>query len=194
MSWREIRAMGLPAVGLWAVVAMPALGQVERSYPAASRAAPAAARESSIKKLSVKEPPSKVEQIASDADPAEREIDDPGTGDRWILMRDAAHPEGPGRMALISPGRAANQFGGAHRTGMESASSTAPVLVIHGGDKVIVEEHTPVVNARLEAVAMGPAAQGRAFRVRLQIGGKVILAVATAPGLAEVAAPIGVSR
>jgi len=173
MSWREIRAVGLPAVGLWAVVAVPALGQVERSYPAAS----SALRESSVKKMPVKEPPSKVEQIASDADPAEREIDDPGTGDRWILMRDAAH-----------------QFAGAHRTGMESASSTAPVLVIHGGDKVIVEEHTPVVDARLEAVAMGPAAQGRAFRVRLQIGGKVILAVATAPGLAEVAAPIGVSR
>jgi len=69
-----------------------------------------------------------------------------------------------------------------------------PVLVIHGGDKIIVEEHTTVVDARLEAVALGPAAQGNAFRVRLNIGGKVILAVATAPGQAVVASPIGARR
>jgi flagella basal body P-ring formation protein FlgA len=63
--------------------------------------------------------------------------------------------------------------------------------VIHGGDRIIVEEHTQVVDAQLEAVAMGPAAAGGQFRVRLKIGGKIIAAVATSTGHAVVASPIG---
>ena len=31
-----------------------------------------------------------------------REIDDPHTGDRWKLMRDPVHPEGPGRLVLVT--------------------------------------------------------------------------------------------
>ena len=100
-------------------------------------------------------------------------------------MRDAAHPGGPGRVVLISPERTENRFESARGAGKNSASASAPVLVIHGGDEVIVEEHTPVVDARLEAVAMGPAASGGQFRVRLTIGGKVMRAVATAPGHAQ---------
>lgn len=186
MNWGVRFTLGLS--GLGALLALPALGQVEKTRPtastAASKSAPVATKQSSVD----------VERISSDGDPAEREIDDPATGDRWILMRDAAHPEGPGRMALISPRRTESRFGSARGAATEDASSSAPVLVIHGGDKVIVEEHTPVVDARLEAVAMGPAASGGQFRVRLTIGGKVILAVATAPGHAAVASPIGVPR
>jgi hypothetical protein len=184
MKWRVQWASGLWTVGLGALLALPALGQVEKNSPAESTAATNFLRQSSAE----------VERIASDAEPAEREIDDPATGDRWILMRDAAHPEGPGRIALIAPERTENRFAGARGAGTESASSFLPVLVIHGGDKIIVEEHTTVVDARLEAVALGPAAQGNAFRVRLNIGGKIILAVATAPGQAVVASPIGARR
>jgi hypothetical protein len=207
MSWRLNRAAGLWAVGLSTVVALlvlPAQGQVEKSHLVVSRAASSVLKESSSersegkkslgKESTVIESSGRVEQIASDDQPAEREIDDPATGDRWILMRDAAHPEGPGRMALISPQRTESRFGSARGAGTANVTFSTPVLVIHGGDKVTVEEHTPVVDARLEAVALGAAAQGNPFRVRLTIGGEVILAVATAPGHAVVAAPIGVAQ
>jgi hypothetical protein len=138
--------------------------------------------------------PSSAEPVAADANRAVHEIDDPATGDRWILMRDAAHPEGPGRMALVSPARRINDSRSRSAAQRENPPVTVPALVIHGGDKVIVEEHTPVVDATLEAVALGPAAPGDPFRVRLEIGGKVILAVATAPGHGLVAAPTGAAQ
>jgi hypothetical protein len=200
MSWRLNRAAGLSTVV--ALLVLPAQGQVEKSHLVVSRAASSVLKESSSersegkkslgKESTVIESSGRVEQIASDS--AEREIDDPATGDRWILMRDAAHPEGPGRMALISPQRTESRFGSARGAGTANVTFSTPVLVIHGGDKVTVEEHTPVVDARLEAVALGAAAQGNPFRVRLTIGGEVILAVATAPGHAVVAAPIGVAQ
>ena len=43
----------------------------------------------------------------------------------------------------------------------------------------MVEEHTAVVDARLEAVALGPAAKGGEFRARLKIGGKVVRVIAS---------------
>jgi hypothetical protein len=60
------------------------------------------------------------------------------------------------------------------------------VPVIHTGERVILEEHTPVVDGRLEAVALGPAVIGGEFNVRLKMGGKVLRAVALGPGRAEV--------
>ena len=32
-----------------------------------------------------------------------REIDDPHTGDRWLLVRDASHPGGPGGWCWLRP-------------------------------------------------------------------------------------------
>jgi flagella basal body P-ring formation protein FlgA len=57
-----------------------------------------------------------------------------------------------------------------------------PVPVIGAGDRLILEEHSAVVDARLEAVALGPAAVGSALRVRLVIGGRVVRARALAAG------------
>ncbi len=116
-----------------------------------------------------------------------REIDDPCTGDQWILMRDPVHPEGPGRLALAAgPGMDPANAGA--RDGMQPGSSAADRTrlhpVIHAGDVLIVEEHTAVVEARLEAVALGPAAAGAIFRARLKIGGKVVRAVAVSAGRA----------
>jgi flagella basal body P-ring formation protein FlgA len=48
----------------------------------------------------------------------------------------------------------------------------------------VVEEHTPTTEARLEAIAMDAAAIGSRMNVRLKIGGKVLSAVAIAPGRA----------
>jgi len=105
-----------------------------------------------------------------------REIGDPHTGDRWLLLRDSRHPGGPGLLLLVA----------AVRTGPRQGAQGAqtPVPLIHAGDRVTVEEHTAVVDAHLEAVAMGPALLGSEFNVRLTMGGTVARAIALAPGRA----------
>jgi hypothetical protein len=114
-----------------------------------------------------------------------REIDDPHTGDRWKLMRDPAHPARPGRLVLVAePGIEPVSARTSDRK-QPALSATKQMQfhpVIHAGDALIVEEHTAMVEARLEAVAMGPAAEGVIFRVRLKIGGKVVRAVAVSTG------------
>jgi hypothetical protein len=123
---------------------------------------------------------------ASAPDEVVREIDDPHMGARWLLMRDPSHPGGPGRLLLadgiLNPAR---QRDLAHKdeAGIRpSRMELSPVL--HAGDRLIVEENTPVVEARLEAVALGPANIGSVLSVRLSLGGKVVRAVALAPGRA----------
>ena len=111
-----------------------------------------------------------------------REIDDPHNGDHWLLVRDSDHPGGPGRMIL----------GGKNVVQPVSDVSTPsrqarlipalPMPVIHGGDRVIVEEHSARVDVRLEAVALGPAVSGSPLNVRLTIGGDVVRGVALGPG------------
>jgi hypothetical protein len=105
-----------------------------------------------------------------------REIDDLHTGARWLLMRDPVHPGGPGRLVLV---------GGLRGIVRPSEPGIEPLLpVIHAGDRLIVEEHTAVVEARLEAVALGPAVIGSPLDARLKIGGNVVRVVAMAPGRA----------
>ncbi len=117
-----------------------------------------------------------------------REIDDPATGDRWLLVRDTDDPGGPGRMVLAARGLSMPSGSGSIRT----SAARAPLLpVIRAGDRVIVEENTPVVEARLEAIALGPAFTGSVFEARLEIGGKVVQAVALGPGRAAFANQIG---
>ncbi|MDR3796512.1 MAG: hypothetical protein P4K93_00070 [Terracidiphilus sp.] len=113
-----------------------------------------------------------------------RQIEDPSTGDLWLLVRDPNRPAGPGRLVL------ARQL-----MKMQRAISSGPVQplfaavrpVIHTGDALIVEEHTGVVDARLEAVALEPAVKGAHLKARLKIGGKVVRVVAVSPGHASFA-------
>jgi hypothetical protein len=120
-----------------------------------------------------------------------REIDDPHTGARWLLMRDSSRPGGPGRMVMTA-GRALGgpPTGAVDATGAETGPSrkgTAPAPpVIQAGDRLIVEENTAVVEARLEAVALNRAAIGSGLQVRLALGGRVVRAVALAPGRAAI--------
>jgi F0F1-type ATP synthase membrane subunit c/vacuolar-type H+-ATPase subunit K len=100
-----------------------------------------------------------------------REIDDPNTGDRWLLTRDSRHPGGPGLLILVS------FVGGPSR----QANSEIPPPIIHAGDRVIVEERTAVMEARLEAIALGPAIAGSSLNLRLILGSKVVRAVARGP-------------
>jgi hypothetical protein len=118
-----------------------------------------------------------------------REIDDPHTGDRWLLEPNLTHPEGPGRLVrLVGTGPGAGDRAGV----VSSRNGAALVAVIRAGDRLIVEENTAVVEARLEAVALGAAAPGSTFNVRLRIGGRVLRAVALGPGRAALAPVNGI--
>jgi hypothetical protein len=107
-----------------------------------------------------------------------REIDDPHLGSRWLLYRDPSHPGGPGRLvcaASVAPDRA--------RTSVSVADpGTMPRAIIRAGDRVVLEENTPIVDARLQAIALNPALAGAPLQVRLEIGGKVLVAIAIARG------------
>jgi hypothetical protein len=132
-----------------------------------------------------------------DSDQVVQEIDDPSTGSRWFLVRDAVHTGGPGRWV---------RDGNPLRRGTENRANAAKAFkspaygstrfkpVLRAGDHLIVEEHSAVVDARLEAVALEPAATGSLLHVRLEIGGRVVRAVAVGPGRAVFQAQIGNRR
>jgi hypothetical protein len=110
-----------------------------------------------------------------------REIDDPNSGARWLLERNPDHPGGPGLLVLVESGRNPVRQ---DQSGFEP-SGVDPRTVIRAGDRLIVEENTPVVEARLEAIALGTAVLGSVLEARLKIGGRVVRAVALGPGRAE---------
>ena len=113
-----------------------------------------------------------------------RQIEDPSTGDLWLLVRDRSRPGGPGHLVLARP-----------EANTESAISGDPRQplsqgerpVIHTGDRLTVEEHTARVDVRLEAVALQSAVKGAHFKARLKLGGKVVRVVAVSPGRADFA-------
>jgi hypothetical protein len=119
-----------------------------------------------------------------------REIDDPHTGDRWLLMRNDANPGGPGRFTLVTAGRTPASGGFAQPANPATPVRLQPVIRL--GDRLIVEEHTAVVDARLQARALNSAALGSVFNVRLAIGGRVVRAVALGPGRAALKPETGV--
>jgi hypothetical protein len=142
--------------------------------------------------------PTRVVRIAASLDgPAGsrrqlREIDDPNSGRRWLLVSDRSNPGGPGRLELASPGRDQGAFA-SHAQGPGVAQSR-PVAIIRPGDKLVVEEHSATADAYLEGVALGPAWPGSALNVRLSIGHKVVQAVALASGRAALGAATEVGR
>jgi hypothetical protein len=115
-----------------------------------------------------------------------REIRDPHTGADWLLMRNDRYPGGPGRLVLAGSHR--NDAEGATKRAVNSSANRPEGArfepVIRAGDRLIVEEHTAVADAVLEARALKPAALGSVFDVRLMIGGRIVRAVALGPGRA----------
>ena len=105
-----------------------------------------------------------------------REINDPHSGARWLLVLDPSHPAGPGRLVL------AEGFADG-----KDLRTTVALPIIHTGDRLTVEEHTPALDAKLEGVAMGPARDGASFQVRLKLNGTIVHAIALAPGRASLA-------
>jgi hypothetical protein len=105
----------------------------------------------------------------------------------WLLNRDPMHPEGPGRwfrtplknIPFPSDNAQLNPGSGVIRRPVHP--------VIRGGDQLVIEEDSDLVEARLQAVALGPAVQGEPLEVRLRTTGMVLRAVALGAGRASIA-------
>lgn len=126
------------------------------------------------------------------ADPEDevlRQIEDPSTGDRWLLLRNRDRPGGPGRLVLARP---LNSRESGRLAAPAQSVSAGERLVIRSGDALTVEEHTAAADVNLQAVALQSAARGTPFRARLEIGGKVVQVVAISPGRADFAPGSGV--
>jgi hypothetical protein len=128
---------------------------------------------------------------AAGSGPLLREIDDPNSGRRWLLVRDKTNPGGPGRLEL-APERDAGVL--RRQVQAPAAAQIWSAAIIRPGDKLVVEEHSAITDAYLEGVALGPAGPGSALNVRLSIGGRIVRAVAVAPGRAALEAGAGGRR
>ncbi len=120
-----------------------------------------------------------------------REIDDPQTGTCWLLVRDESRPAGPGRLiqAATRQGYSGGQSAELTADTVSPAKILAPLpVVIRSGDRLVVEEHSRVVAMLLEAVALGPATEGKTLNARLKVGDKVVRVVALGAGRARLAA------
>jgi hypothetical protein len=128
----------------------------------------------------------------SDSSRLLREIEDPNSGMRWLLMRDKSNPGGPGRLELVPPERDPGTL--ERRVQAPSFPRTRAVWIIRAGDRLVVEEHSATTDAYLDGIALGPAGTGSALNVRLSIGGRVVRAVAMGPGRAAIEAAAGGRR
>jgi hypothetical protein len=115
---------------------------------------------------------------------AVRAIDDRGTRQHWLLLKDQSHPACP---ALLVQAPRYRSCAGLGQTEIDSRSHSVPEFslpVIHVGDPIVVSEHTPTLDAELEATALEAAIAGEPLGVRLKIGGQTLRAIADAPGRA----------
>jgi hypothetical protein len=119
-----------------------------------------------------------------------RQIDDPHTGIRWLLARDASHPGGPGVLVPSNDERPSQTLSSSSTV----ASMAQAVPVIHAGDRLIVEETTALYDTRLEGVALGVARVGQQIAVRLVLSARVVRAQVFAPGRAILQAEAEVWR
>ena len=127
--------------------------------------------------------------VESASDSYLREIFDRSSGNRWILQRDETGSAGPGRMVLMISPASPVDSGGRERAPSRKRREgdwTSPALIIHTGERLIVEEHTAKIESRLEAVALGQATTGAILAVRLKMGGRTVKAIACAPGRAVI--------
>ena len=114
-----------------------------------------------------------------------RVVRDPHNGMRWLLERGTRNPGGPGRMILLSDGNK-SQVELSKSSDVKDHVAQRPV--IRSGDRLVVEERSPLIEARLEAISLGAAVPGAEFNARLAIGGKVVRAIAIEAGRAAFAA------
>ena len=158
--------------------------------PAAHGQAPAtaaAAQGDSIPVLAPGTPAADPEQVRG---ALIRVMVDPNLGDRWLVLRDSACHGGPGRLVHAS------QSGPAFKSALHASPITVPRPqsaplrprpIIRAGDRLVLEENSPVAVVRLAAVALESATAGSSFRARVETGGRVVRAVALGPGHAAFA-------
>jgi hypothetical protein len=124
-----------------------------------------------------------------------RIIRDPHNGMLWQLERGAhGNSGGPGRMVLLSDREASQVDLSRFPVGPAMTDQGTRRLVIRSGDRLVIEERSSLVDARLEAISLGAATQGAEFNARLLIGGKILRAVALGPGHAAFATGEGVQQ
>lgn len=172
----RIGRTGLMSLGCaaWCVAAWPVFAQVQRK-PA----------ETPVQQI-VRAASPEVSAVGGLQGEVVREIDDPECGDHWLLLRDESDPGGPGRLVLVQALSGGTRLKVAHASATE-VLAVPQKPVIRAGDRLVIEQETPLVSARLEAVALGPAAVGKLVRARLKIGGQVVEARVLAPGRATLA-------
>lgn len=112
---------------------------------------------------------------------AARPIFDPSINASWLLVPDQDHPAGPGKFVLAD---------GHHSASLGSPLSSTSILkprqvIIRANEALTLEEHTPVIDLCLEAIALGPAIEGQSLLVRLKANGHILRAMAVAHGHAS---------
>lgn len=127
--------------------------------------------------------------VGNSAQRATREIQDAGVGIVWLLVKDNQHPGAPGRLVAVDAAQAAT---GQPLAAGNSGDLSVPILpprrrVLRGGDRILIEEDSPMVHLRLAGVALGPACEGQSLEARLEAGGKTVRVVALGPGRARLA-------
>ena len=113
-----------------------------------------------------------------------RSFDDPGTGERWYLLRNSRHPSGPGKLIHRKLHESPDQRFHSPCAPINPKNNSAP-LVIHAGERIVVEHHGSNLEAGLEATALTGASARGPLDVRLKFGGRLMHAVALGPGRAE---------
>jgi|GEM_PF-993705 hypothetical protein len=121
-----------------------------------------------------------------------RTVRDPHTGFCWAVNRNTENPGGPGRMIQTLDEECARSRSIKYCFGVCGPEHNMQTPVIQSGDRLVVQESSPIVEVRLEAVALSPASLGAQFNARLTIGGRVIRAVALGAGRAELVRQKGV--
>jgi len=120
-----------------------------------------------------------------------REIDDPTTGQHWLLIRDRAHPGGPLGLILQGSIQELNK-NGARVTGATDEAIVALHPVIRAGDRVTVEQSNANADLRVEGIALSPATPGATLQVRLKYSGTVVQTVAIGQGRAMLSPEKGI--
>lgn len=92
----------------------------------------------------------------------------------WLLVRDPAHPEGPGRWVRMLQGTEGCAAAQGRQETQLSPARTCIRPMIRAGDVLLVEETSDILDAHLEATALEPAFKGAMFRVRLRVNSKPV--------------------
>ena len=117
---------------------------------------------------------------------AVRIIEDFAIHRRWVLTRNSFRPAAPAGLSLLPAGTTCGFIGVENQSDLKQKKfQRRRNPIIRAGDKLILLEQNPILDARFEAVALDSADADEMLMVRLKIGGGTVRALATAPGEAS---------